>query len=53
MSDSLAVFGNDFYALEFLHTVRECSATGCLERKIAANGRSTIVATLDQMPGAR
>ena len=51
---AVALFGSDVYVLEFLHTVRDVRRDWLPRvRKIAANGRSTIVATLEQMPGAR
>jgi hypothetical protein len=51
---AVAVFGNDVYVLEFLHTVSDERREWLPRvRKIGANGRSTIVATLDRMPGAR
>ena len=51
---AVAVFGSDVYVLEFLHTTRDVRRDW-LPRvtKIAANGKSTIIATVDQMPGAR
>ena len=51
---AVALFGSDVYVLEFLHTVRDVRRDWLPRvRKIGANGRSTMVATLDQMPGAR
>ena len=51
---AVAVFGSDVYVLEFLHTTREVRRDWLPRvRKISANGRSTIIATVDQMPGAR
>jgi hypothetical protein len=51
---AVALFGGDVYVLEFLHTARDVRRDWVPRvRKIAANGRSTMVATLDQMPGAR
>jgi len=51
---AVALFGNDVYVLEFLHTVRDVRRDWLPRvRKIAANGQSSLVATLDQMPGAR
>lgn len=51
---AVAVFGDDVYVLEFLHTVRDVRRDW-LPRvtKIGSNGQATLVATLDQMPGAR
>jgi hypothetical protein len=51
---AVALFGSDVYVLEYLHTVRDVRRDWLPRvRKIAVNGRSTMVATLDQMPGAR
>jgi hypothetical protein len=51
---AVALFGSDVYVLEFLHTVRDVRRDWLPRvRKIAANGRSTMVATLEHMPGAR
>ncbi len=51
---AVAVFGSDVYVLEFLHTTREVRRDWLPRvRKIAANGKSTIIAAVDQMPGAR
>lgn len=51
---AIALFGSDVCVLEYLHTVRDVRREWLPRvRKIAANGRSTLVATLDQMPGAR
>ena len=51
---AVAVFGNDVYVLEFLHTTRDVRRDWLPRvRKIAANGKSTIIVTVDQMPGAR
>jgi sugar lactone lactonase YvrE len=51
---AVALFGNDVYVLEFLHTVRDVRRDWLPRvRKISANGQSTLIATLDQMPGAR
>jgi DNA-binding beta-propeller fold protein YncE len=50
----VALNGNDVYVLEFLHTAREVRRDWLPRvRKIARNGKSTIIATIDQMPGAR
>lgn len=51
---AVAFFGNDIYVLEFLHTVRDVRRDW-LPRvwKISSNGQSSLIATLDQMPGAR
>jgi DNA-binding beta-propeller fold protein YncE len=51
---AVAVFGNDIYVLEFLHTTRDVRRDWLPRvRKIGLDGKSTIIATLDQMPGAR
>src|SRR5215467_11840144 len=47
---AVAPLGSDVYVLEYLHTVRDVRRDWLPRvRKIAANGRSTMVATLDQM----
>lgn len=51
---AVALFDDDVYVLEYLHTVRDVRRDWLPRvRKIAAKGGSTLVATLDQMPGAR
>ena len=51
---AVAVFGDDVYVLEFLHTVRDVRREWLPRvRKITSNGQSSLIATLDQMPGAR
>lgn len=51
---AVAVFGSDLYVLEFLHTTRDVRRDWLPRvRKISSTGRSTIIATVDQMPGAR
>lgn len=51
---ALAVSGNDLYVLEFLHTARDVRRDWLPRvRKMAADGKETILATVDQMPGAR
>ena len=51
---AVAVFGSDVYVLEFLHTERDVRRDWSPRvRKIASDGTSTVIATLDQMPGAR
>ena len=51
---AVAVFGDDVYVLEFLHTVRDVRRDWLPRvRKISSNGQSSLIATLDQMPGAR
>ena len=50
----VALFGSDVYVLEYLHTARDVRRDWLPRvRKIAADGTSTIIATVDQMPGAR
>ena len=50
----VALSGSDVYVLEFLHTAREVRRDWLPRvRKIASDGRSVIIATVDQMPGAR
>ena len=51
---AVALFGSDLYVLEFLHTARDVRRDWLPRvRKIASNGKSSIIATIDQMPGAR
>ena len=51
---AVALFSGDIYVLEFLHTTRDVRRDWLPRvRKISANGKSAIVATVDQMPGAR
>jgi streptogramin lyase len=51
---AVAVFNNTVYVLEFLHTVRDVRRDWLPRvRKIASNGKSSMVATLDNMPYAR
>lgn len=51
---AVAFFGNDVYVLEFLHTVRDVRRDWLPRvRKIGPNGQSSLIVTLDQMPGAR
>lgn len=51
---AVAVSGSDLYVLEFLHTTRDVRRDWLPRvRKIAANRVATIIATVDQMPGAR
>ena len=50
----VALFGSDVYVIEFLHTARDVRRDWLPRvRKIAADGKSSIIATVDQMPGAR
>jgi hypothetical protein len=51
---AVAVFGSDIYVLEFLHTASDVRREWLPRlRKIAPNGTSSLIVTLDQMPGAR
>jgi hypothetical protein len=51
---AVAVSGGNIYVLEFLHTVRDVRRDWSPRvRKIAPDGTSSLIATLDQMPGAR
>jgi streptogramin lyase len=51
---AVAVFAGDVYVLEFLHTTRDVRRDWVPRvRKITANGKSTMIATIDRMPGAR
>ena len=50
----VAVFGNVVYVLEFLHTPGDDRLQWMPRvRKITPDGKSTIIMTVDQMPGAR
>lgn len=50
----VALFGSDVYVLEFLHTARDVRRDWLPRvRKIRSDGTSVIIATVDQMPGAR
>lgn len=50
----VALFGDVVYVLEYLHTVEEDRLAWMPRiRKIAPDGTSTIILTVDQMPGAR
>ncbi len=50
----VALFGSNVYVLEYLHTVRDVRRDWLPRvRKITADGKSTIIMTVDQMPGAR
>jgi sugar lactone lactonase YvrE len=50
----VALFRGHVYVLEFLHTDRDVRRDWLPRvRKIASNGKSTIIATVDRMPGAR
>jgi hypothetical protein len=51
---AVALSGHDVYVLEFLHTASDVRREWLPRvRKIASNGQSSLIATLDQMPGAR
>jgi len=51
---AIAAFGDNVYVVEFLHTVSDVRREWLPRvRKISANGQSSLIATLDQMPGAR
>lgn len=50
----IALFGSDVYVLEFLHTAEDDRRAWLPRvRKLASDGTATIIATVDQMPGAR
>jgi sugar lactone lactonase YvrE len=50
----VALFGRDVYVMEFLHTAGDDRAAWLPRvRKITPDGKSKIIATLEQMPGAR
>lgn len=51
---AVALYRGDVYILEYLHTGIEVRRDWLPRvRKITSNGQSSIVATVDQMPGAR
>ncbi len=51
---AVALFGDDLYVVEFLHTAGDVRRDWSPRvRKIAADGTTTVVLTVDQMPGAR
>jgi DNA-binding beta-propeller fold protein YncE len=51
---AVALHGADVYVLEFLHTPNDVRREWLPRfRKITADGKSTIIASLDKMPGAR
>jgi hypothetical protein len=51
---AVALFGGDVYVLEFLHTARDVRRDWLPRvRKIRPDGKSMIIMTVDQMPGAR
>lgn len=50
----VALFGRDAYVLEYLHTARDVRRDWLPRlRKISSDGTSTIIMTVDRMPGAR
>ena len=50
----VAIFGDTVYVLEFTHDAGDDRTTWMPRvRKITPDGRSTIIMTVDQMPGAR
>ncbi len=50
----VALFGRDVYVLEYLHTERDVRRDWLPRvRKISPDGTSTIIMTVDRMPGAR
>ena len=50
----VAIFGDIIYVLEFTHDAGDDRTTWMPRvRKITPDGRSTIIVTIDQMPGAR
>jgi len=50
----VAIFGDIIYVLEFTHDAGDDRTTWMPRvRKITPDGRSTIIVTVDQMPGAR
>ena len=51
---AVALYRGDLYVLEFLHTTRDVRRDWLPRvRKIASDGTSHLVVTIDQMPGAR
>jgi sugar lactone lactonase YvrE len=51
---AVALFGSDVYVLEYLHTAEDDRRAWLPRvRRLAADGKSTILAAIDQMPGAR
>jgi sugar lactone lactonase YvrE len=51
---AVALYHGDVFVLEFLHTARDVRTDWLPRvRKITPDGNSTIIATVDQMPGAR
>jgi sugar lactone lactonase YvrE len=50
----VALFGDNIYTIEFTHDAGDDRTTWMPRvRKITPDGRSTIIVTVDQMPGAR
>jgi len=51
---AVALYGDVLYVLEFLHTPGDDRTTWMPRiRKITPDGKSTVILTVDQMPGAR
>ena len=51
---AVAILGTDVYVLEYLHTAADDRRAWLPRvRKLTANGTATIMATVEQMPGAR
>lgn len=51
---AVAVHGSDVYVQEYLHTTGDDRKQWLPRvRKIASDGKSTVIATVEQMPGAR
>lgn len=51
---AVALFGSDVYVLEFLLTAEDNRQAWLPRvRKLASDGNETVIATVDQMPGAR
>ena len=51
---AVALFGNDVYVLEFLHTADDVRRNWLPRvRKITPDGKSGIILTVEGMPGAR
>lgn len=51
---AVALFGREVYVLEYLHTARDVRRDWLPRvRKISSDGTSTIIMTVDRMPGAR
>lgn len=51
---AVALFGRDVYVLEYLHTARDVRSDWLPRvRKVTPDGKSTVIVTVDRMPGAR